>query len=327
MPKSAFPIASTMLSFEDYLGTCKVRLGLGRMGYTVKPGLYAVGQPDKKSPVLVGANYKLSFDVLRKNLAALDCWLLILDTRGINVWCAAGKGTFGTEELLKSIAGVGLAEIVIHRHLVLPQLSASGVNSNEIARRSGFSVVFGPVRAHDIKQFIASDYKATPEMRVVKFTTFDRLVLTPIELIAATKTSLLVFGVLFLINLFAARPFGVFDLAAYAGAVFVGTVLTPLILPIIPGRAFAWKGWLLGLIWTVFVLWLFGWFTLDFLLLAIGYILLLPSVSAYLAMNFTGASTYTSPSGVLREMKIALPLIISASAAGAVLALINNIAG
>jgi hypothetical protein len=106
-----------------------------------------------------------------------------------------------------------------------------------------------------------------------------------------------------------------------------GTVFTPLLLPIIPGKAFSWKGWLLGLIWSVFALWLFGWFSSEFWLLAAGYLLLLPSVSAYLAMNFTGSSTYTSPSGVLREMKIALPFIIGSSAVGVVLVLIKNLIG
>ena len=326
-PESAVSVVSTALSFRDYLGAWKVRWGIGRMDYAVEPGLYAVGGPDENSLVLVSANYKLTFDSLRKKLSGLDCWLLILDTKGINVWCAAGKGAFGTEELLKRLEKTGLSKIVAHRRLILPQLGASGVNSNEVARRSGFSLVFGPVRANDIKRFIADGLKATREMRTVKFTAWDRLVLTPVELVSAAKTSLPVFGMLFLINLFAARQFGIRDFVAYAGAVLAGTVITPLLLPVVPGRAFSWKGWLLGLVWSVCALWLFGWFAPGFWLLAAGYLLLLPSVSAYLAMNFTGASTYTSPSGVLREMKLALPFIIGSSAVGAGLVLAKNLLG
>ncbi|MCL1979824.1 MAG: mercury methylation corrinoid protein HgcA [Proteobacteria bacterium] len=320
-------VVPTTLSLKDFLGGCKVRWGIGRMHYVVKPGLYGVGKPDENSPVLVSANYKLTFDTLRKNLSGLDCWLLILDTKGVNVWCAAGKGTFGTEELIHRIKETGVSAIVAHRRLILPQLGASGVNSNEVSRRSGFSVVFGPVRARDIRRFIADGCAATRAMRTVEFTAFDRLVLTPVELVAAAKTSLPVFGVLFLINLFAARQFGAFDLAAYLGAVVIGTVLTPLLLPVIPGKAFAWKGWILGLIWSIAALWLFGWFSSGFWRLAVGYLLLLPSVSAYLAMNFTGSSTYTSPSGVLREMKIALPLIMGAAVIGTALVLAQSILG
>ncbi|MDR1542284.1 MAG: acetyl-CoA synthase subunit gamma [Clostridiales bacterium] len=319
------PVVSTTLSARDIFGVLKVRFGIGRMDYKIEPGLYAVGNPDDNSPVLVSANYKLTFDALRKELSSLDCWLLILDTKGVNVWCAAGKGTFGTEELINRIEKTGLSEIVTNRKLILPQLGASGVNFNEVARRSGFSVMFGTVRASDIKQFIADGFKATPEMRTVKFTTRDRFVLTPVELVSAAKNSLFVLGVLFLVNLFAARQFGVYDFIAYAGVVLTGTVLTPLLLPVIPGKAFSWKGWLLGLLWSIFALWRFGWFAQGFGILAAGYLLLLPSVSAYLAMNFTGSSTYTSPSGVLKEMRIALPLIIGSAGVGAILVLIQTL--
>ena len=321
------PVVGTALSFQDILGAWKVRWDIGRMDYAVEPGLYAVGKPGRNSPVLVSANYKLTFDTLRKNLAALDCWLLILDTKGVNVWCAAGKGTFGTDELVKRIEKVALSDAVSHRKLILPQLGASGVSAHEVERRTGFAVLYGPVRASDIKEYIAGGCRATPEMRRMRFTLPDRLVLTPLELVTAAKVSLMVFGVLFLINLFAARPFGLNDFLAYAAAVLIGAVATPVLLPFIPGRAFAFKGWLVGALGIALILWAFGWFSQPFLLLGIGYMLALPAHSAFLAMNFTGASTYTSPSGVLKEMKIALPLIILALLAGLVLILIKTFAG
>jgi len=307
---------STELTRKDIIGAFKVRLGIGRSNYRVDPGIYAVGDPNEDSPVLVSANYKLTFDTLRKNLTGLDCWLLILDTKGVNVWCAAGKGTFGTDELVNRIKAVGLSKIVTHRKLILPQLGASGVCAHEVTKRTGFSVIFGPVRASDIKTFIADGYKATEEMRTVKFTMRDRIVLTPVELVPALKKTLLIFGLLFLINIFAANTFNRYDVAAYLGAVLFGTVVTPALLPFIPGRAFAWKGWLTGLCWAVFVIWIFGWFTADSWAITTGYLLLLPAISAYLAMNFTGASTFTSPSGVLKEMKTAVPLILMLAVVG-----------
>jgi len=324
-PQGGVPVASTKLQFKDTLGAWKMRWGIGRMDYKINPGLYAVGNPDHTSPVLVSANYKLTFDTLRKELSGVNCWILILDTKGINIWCAAGKGTFGTDELVGRISKTGLSEIVSHRKIVLPQLGAPGVSAHEVTRQTGYSVIYGPVRARDIKVFLAAGFKATEEMRTVKFTAWDRLVLTPVELVAAAKTSLMVFGILFLINLFAARLFGLADFIAYAGVVVTGTVVTPVLLPIIPGKAFAWKGWLLGAIWTAWIIWLNGWFAPEFLLLAIGYLLVLPSFSAFLAMNFTGSSTYTSFSGVIKEMKVAVPLIALSSAAGIVLVLIKSL--
>ena len=324
---SVIQAVSPRLTFKDRLGGWKVRWGIGRMRYTVEPGVYAVGDPDENSPVLVSANYKLSFDMLRKNLSGVDCWLLILDTKGVNVWCAAGKGTFGTEEMVNRINAVGLSEIVTHKKLILPQLGASGVSGYEVTQRTGFSVTFGPVRASDIKAFMAAGYKTTKEMRTVQFTMWDRMVLTPVELVESAKVSIVVFGVMFLMNLFAARPFGLWDFLAYVAAVLTGTVITPVLLPFIPGKAFAFKGWLSGAAGMAFIVWAYGWFASPFLLLGIGYMLALPAHSAFLAMNFTGASTYTSPSGVLKEMKTAIPLIALSLLAGLILILIKTFMG
>jgi hypothetical protein len=312
---------STTLTFEDQLGAWKARLGVGRMNYTVDPGLYAVGRPDNASPVLVSANYKLTFDTLRKNLAGMDCWLLILDTKGINVWCAAGKGTFGTDELIERIKSSELSEYVSHKRLILPQLGATGVSAHEVASRSGYNVSYGPIRASDIKEYIKAGYKATKEMRTVKFTLWDRIVLTPMEFIPAIKLALPVFGVMLFSNLFASRPFGKLDAAAVVGSVFSGTVLTPALLPAVPGKAFSSKGWLIGFGVTAGLLALSGRRKRVNPLLSAGSLLLYPAISSFLAMNFTGSSTYTSQSGVNKEMEKALPFIVGAAAVGAALIL------
>ncbi len=317
---------SSQLNASDIFGSWKVRWSINRMNYKVDPGLYSLGKPDSNSPVLVTANYKLTFDALRKELDGLDAWILVLDTKGVNVWCAAGKGTFGTMELLNRILLTQLDKVVSHRTLILPQLGAPGVSAHEVTKYSGFKVIYGPVRAKDIKVFLNSGMKATAEMRTVRFSVFDRMVLTPVELVSTFKRSLMIFGVIFLLNLIGVGPFGLVDFYGYLGAVIVGCVLTPILLPWIPGRAFAWKGWLLGLIWAVLVNVFNGWPQEPgySLLRALGYLLIFPSVSGYLAMNFTGASTYTSFSGVLKEMKAAVPALIISVALGAVLILVNS---
>ena len=317
---------STQLTIRDILGTWKARWGINRMNFKVEPGLYSIGNPDSSSPVLVTVNYKMSFDSLRKELNGLDAWILVLDTKGVNVWCAAGKGTFGTRELLNRISIVQLEKVVSHKTLIVPQLGAPGVSAHEVLKHSGFKVLYGPVRAKDVLEFIRSGFKATAEMRTVRFSAFDRLVLTPMELVSTFKNSLIIFGILFLLNLIGLGPFGLVDFYGYIGAVLVGCVLTPVLLPWIPGRAFAWKGWLLGFIWIVIVNVLNGWpYSPQYSLLrALGYLLIFPSVSAYFAMNFTGCSTFTSFSGVLKEMRIAIPAIISSILLGTVLILLNS---
>jgi hypothetical protein len=191
----------TQLELQDTLGSIRVRLGIKRDNYKISPGLYAVGNPDHKAHVLVTANYKLTFDSLRKELTGQNLWILVLDTRGINVWCAAGKGTFGTEELILRINLVQLQKIISHKTIILPQLGAPGVNAHEITKNTGFKVVYGPVRAADIPRFLNNNLKAVKEMRKVTFTLKDRLTVIPVELKMALKLFPIFFALLFIFNL------------------------------------------------------------------------------------------------------------------------------
>jgi hypothetical protein len=177
------PVVSTRLTGGDIAGAWKVRWGIGRGRYAVDPGLYAVGAPTAESPVFVSANYKLSFDRLRESLAGLEGWILVLDTKGINVWCAAGKGTFGTRELEQQILLVDLGRVVSHRTLILPQLGAPGVSAPHVKAAYGFIVKYGPVRARDIPAYLAAGRKKTDEMRRVRFALADRLIVAPVELV------------------------------------------------------------------------------------------------------------------------------------------------
>jgi len=296
------------------------------MHYTVEPGLYALGRPDEKTPVLVTANYKMSFDRLREALPDHDAWILVLDTEGINVWCSAGKGTFGTEELVRRIDASKLAQVVSHRELILPQLAGPGVAAHQVKKLSGFRVIYGPIRAKDLPAFMDNGLKATPEMRRVTFTTWERAVLIPVELVSAFKWVFIISFVFFLLGGLGgqggfwanALDYGLFSVLALLGALTAGAILTPLLLPWLPGRAFSLKGLSMGLIMagilTVFRAGDLGTWTGRLEILA--WFFLVPALAAYLGMNFTGASTYTSLSGVKKELKWAVPLEIAAGGVG-----------
>lgn len=317
-PAGSIPVVKTKLSRRDRLGIIKVRLGIGRMNYRIRPGLYGIGKPNSDSPVFVSANYKLSFDTLRKELDGLDAWILVLDTKGINVWCAAGKGTFGTEEIVRRIDEVGLAKVISHRTLILPQLGAPGVAAHEVTRLSKFKVVYGPVRASDIKEFLKPGSEATPEMRRVRFNFRDRIILAPMELMPPFKYLVMIAAALWILDVFGVHIFSWKGLYPYLGAIVVGGFLVPVLLPWIPGRAFALKGWLLGMVWALFVNVHQGWIlssSSDWQQAAVHF-LLLPAISAFLAMSFTGSSAYTSLSGVLKEMRFAMPAILVSAGLG-----------
>nr|MBP7901897.1 acetyl-CoA synthase subunit gamma [Spirochaetota bacterium] len=192
------PVVSADLNSSDIIGGWKVRWGVNRNDYRVCPGIYSLGNPDERADVLVTANYKLTFDKLRKELKGMNIWILVLDTDGVNVWCAAGKGTFGTAELISRIKSSGLESIISHKRLILPQLGAPGIESHIVKDKSGFNVVYGPVYAKDLKQFIANGYRKDEKMKIVRFDLADRMAVAPIELVLAAKyvaTSVIIFGI------------------------------------------------------------------------------------------------------------------------------------
>lgn len=295
------------------------------MGYTVEPGLYGLGVPDSRSPVLVTANYKLSFDRLRACLVGLNLWILALDTKGINVWCAAGKGTFGTQELAARLASNAVGKVVSHRRLVLPQLSAPGVAAHLVRRLSDFEVIYGPIRASDLPAFLSQGMKAGPGMRRKDFPLRERVVLIPVELVSAAKWAGLIVLLLSVLSgflgsgAFAANvvSHGIPALLAMLAAVLAGAVMTPVILPWIPGRAFSFKGFLLGLVAAgVFLLWCGAGSGRVAVVETAAWLFIIPALSSFLAMNFTGASTYTSLSGVRKEMRWSLPFQLGGGLAG-----------
>ena len=303
----------------------KVRCGIGRDRYRHEPGLYRIGEPGAESPVLVTANYKLTVDVVRRDLAGQNVWLLVVDTKGVNVWCAAGKKTFSSAEVAKRVITSGLVDHVSHETLVLPQLSATGVAAHEVRKLCGYRVVFGPVRSADVPEYLAAGLKSTLEMREVTFTFKERIELAPVELVAALSGRRL-FIPLGLVALAGLGP-GVWSFAnvaarapeavvVYLTGILAGAVGVPAVLPWLPGRALGWKGAELGgfSAWVVA-----GYVSGVATLTTVAAILGAGAVAAYLGVNFTGSTPYTSPSGVEKELRRGLPWMALAAAASLVL--------
>lgn len=307
------PRVATTLSRHDLLGTVRARVGIARSRYKINPGLYCVGDAGPESPVLVTANYKLSFDALRKELTGLAAWILVADTRGINVWCAAGKGTFCADEIGLQVQRARLDQVVRHRELILPQFGATGVAARELKKKCGFAGIFGPLRAADIPEYLRRGKQADEAMRAVTFPLAERLVLVPVEISLAWKLFAAATLLIFLLSGIGPEIFslqavwhrGLTATGATLLAILAGAVLTPLLLPWLPGRQFwlkgAQAGGVLGLVYL---------FSLNEIwsLPGAGLWLWTVAVASYMAMNFTGSTPYTSLSGVEKEMRRGLPL-------------------
>jgi hypothetical protein len=318
------PRIETALRSQDLAGTVRARLGISRSNYRIAPGLYAAGHPKGAGPVLLTANYKLSFDSLRRELTAVDAWILVLDTRGVNVWCAAGKRTFSADEVIRQVKRSGLDRVVSHRELILPQLAAPGVSAGEVKKGCGYKVIWGPIRAGDLPAFLQKGCRVEPEMRRITFSVGERIILVPVELSLILRPTLIILLGLFLLSgigpdifSFSAAWFrGLHGAGAYLLGVLAGAVIVPVMLPWLPSRRFYIKGIFTGLAAGVLIFLLPG--GAGTRLESLALILLATAVSSYAAMNFTGATPFTSPSGVEKEMRQGIPLQVVVVAAAAV---------
>jgi NAD-dependent dihydropyrimidine dehydrogenase PreA subunit len=143
--------------------------------FPCKTGLIKVGSPGRNAPVLLTGNFRLSLERVRRALEGIDAYLLVANSRGINVWCASVGGHLTNHDIISVLKTSGIEEIVDHRELILPQLAAPGIDSNIIHQKAGWRVVWGPVYAASIPEFLSNGMEKTVEMRTVTFPWRQRL--------------------------------------------------------------------------------------------------------------------------------------------------------
>ncbi len=158
--------------------------------FAARTGLIRVGSPGRDSPVLVTGNFDLTVERVKKALEGLDLYLLVANSRGINVWCASAGGLFTEHDVISVIKTSGIEGLVNHRRLILPQLSATGIRREIIKEKTGWSPLFGPVYAKDLREYIERNFHKSEEMRTVRFDFLQRFEMAvawafPISLIPA----------------------------------------------------------------------------------------------------------------------------------------------
>ncbi len=155
----------------------------------VRTGIRVVGNPDRMSPIFLTGNYDLTVRRVLRALRGLDAYLVVANSRGVNVWCASSGGHLGTHQVVTALKVARLEEKVVHREVIVPQLAATGVEAKEVRRRTGWIVRFGPADANDIPTYLAAGKNKTQAMRAVRFNLRQRFEMaatwaTPISLIA-----------------------------------------------------------------------------------------------------------------------------------------------
>lgn len=148
---------------------------LRMLPHAARPGLYAVGQPGPDAPVLCTGNFTLTVRRMKDVLAGHDAWLLVANSDGINVWCAAGGGHLTHHDVIAALRSSGVERRVDHRTIVLPQLAATGVERRRIREATGWKPVWGPARLEDLPGFLERGLKVKKRERSMRFPLWERL--------------------------------------------------------------------------------------------------------------------------------------------------------
>lgn len=143
--------------------------------FPTRTGLRLVGEPGPDAPVLVTCNFDLTVRRVVRALQGLDCFLLVADSKGINVWCAAGGGKLTAHSVTSVVKTSRIAEKVSHRTLILPQLAAAGIDIARVEQETGWHCEFGPVYAQDIPTYLGANRSKADSMRRVAFPLAARL--------------------------------------------------------------------------------------------------------------------------------------------------------
>jgi ubiquinone/menaquinone biosynthesis C-methylase UbiE len=182
--------ASVLGALQPYKGVARFLLELWALFFRIvppypsrTPGLYTLGHPRPDDPVLVTGNFALTVHRFVKAVQGkLNAWVLVVDSRGINVWCAAGGGFLHADAIVGALRRSGVGSVVTHHALVLPQLCANGVDGWRIREETGWGVHWGPVRAEDLPAYLEAGRKKTDEMRWVRFPLASRLEMVTVTL-------------------------------------------------------------------------------------------------------------------------------------------------
>jgi len=161
--------------------------------FPCKTGLAKIGNPGRNAPVLLTGNFRLTVERVRRALEGIDAYLLVANSGGVNVWCAATGGHLTNHDVVSVLKTSGIENLVNHRQVILPQLAATGIEGKIIHKKTGWKVVWGPVYATSIPRFLSRGLEKTVEMRTVSFSWPQRLEMAVAWAFPISVLSLLVF--------------------------------------------------------------------------------------------------------------------------------------
>ena len=121
----------------------------------VEPKLYAIGEPDRKSPVFVTTNFSLTYFLVSGEIenSGISAWLVIPECEGFSVLTAWAAGKFSGASIAKFIKEIDLEKQVDSWEIIIPGYAAQ-ISGELEENLPGYKVLVGPGEAADLDSFI-----------------------------------------------------------------------------------------------------------------------------------------------------------------------------
>jgi len=272
----------------------------------IEPGIYISGKPSKESPIIVTANYEFTYIKVMRNLKGRDAWVLCVDSRGINVWCAARGNDFGNKQLIDAVESTGIQNYSSSKTIILPQLAAGGVAIPQLPKTFPYKIKYGPIWSKDLPKYLEDQPKKKPDsMKIAKFSIFHRF-RAGITHITFLFRKIFIYPILGLIILFLAL--GWFDKLVWLGEIVALIVLINVVIFVLFPlsfftRKFVYKGIFFGII-NILLLGFLIWLIHDSIIYTLLNLPFIFWTTFFSTMSFSGYTMATNP----REIQLEYPI-------------------
>jgi len=278
-----------------------------RKTYDIKPGLYFTGKEyDINSPLLVTCNYHMTVFLVWRILKSRNVRILVIDTKGINVWCSSGKGQFSSKVIIDQLAKYDRKELTQTDELeiILPKLSLSGVRLSELKKLNIIPRI-GPIYAQDLPEYLDNKIVDCDDDHY-KFNLRNRLFTLLPSFIQFTKYILITTGILFILNLIFKTGFW-WQILPVSLSI---PILYITLFPLLPSKNFSFKGIVLFVFQILLLYLIFGSGLSEFSGYIIAFHLLFYlGTNIFFGLYYTGNSGVSNYSLVKKEIITFLPIV------------------
>lgn len=274
-----------------------------RMRTAYPCGLYYTGQKyDNDTPLLVSCNFLLTVVLLFYTLKGMNVRILIIDTKGVNVWCSAGKGQFSAKTIIQELQKYTPDYIEPKPQIIIPKLALSGIQLADL-RKKDIRPIIGPVYMNDLPAYLNTKLFIDRTMDRMRYDIWDRLYILVPSLIQFMKYFLWIGALFFILRILLGWMFP----SLYFTYALSGILIYQIAFPLLPGRHFSSKAIFLSAVFTGMIIGVA--FTGSVRLLdTLFTITLIWSTFIFFSLYYTGNSGVSNYSDVKQEIIRFLPI-------------------